>query len=144
MAIIKTSYSNTPNYRGKAGFSRYTGPGGIYGIINLEANAVYVGQTKSFQVRYKQHKQALADGTHQCRRLQTAYNVYGPQAFRFRQLEVIRNRGDKDTLLAREQYYMRLYLAEGMRLYNSPLTLEPVQLSPLVDQLFQVMLHSWY
>lgn len=56
---------------------------GIYGIINIVTNAVYVGSTKGFRGRYQHHVCDLRRNRHHSGKLQNSWNKHGPEAFKF-------------------------------------------------------------
>lgn len=76
---------------------------GIYKITNLLNNKIYIGSTsKSFNIRWGNHKSKLKDNKHYNKHLQYAYNKYGSDNFKYEILEVCL----KEDLIKREQYYI--------------------------------------
>ena len=60
----------------------------IYKITNLKNNKIYIGQTKRhWSVRRSDHRYRLKKGDHRNPHLQSSYNKYGPDAFKFEVLE---------------------------------------------------------
>lgn len=57
--------------------------GGIYQIICIKNNKVYVGQTECFIRRCSQHLKLLKNNKHQCLQLQTDVNIYNLDNFKF-------------------------------------------------------------
>lgn len=53
--------------------------GGIYAIITLHNNKVYVGRANSFQRRFRKHREALKYNKHYSKYLQRVYNKYGKE-----------------------------------------------------------------
>lgn len=60
---------------------------GIYTITNLIDNKMYLGYTKSFESRSRQHFSELNRGNHPNIHLQRAYNKHGKENFKFEILE---------------------------------------------------------
>lgn len=56
---------------------------GIYKIQNILTNDFYVGSTRNFIKRRKEHFSALGKGNSACTKLQNAVNKYGLSAFEF-------------------------------------------------------------
>lgn len=50
---------------------------GIYKILNTKNNKVYIGQTKDYDKRIREHLQYLKNNTHQNKYLQRTYNSIG-------------------------------------------------------------------
>src|SRR6185503_16448452 len=82
--------------------SKPTTSSGIYIIRCLKNNKVYVGSAIRFTIRWREHRWALAKGTHHSVLLQRAWNKYGAEAFEF----VILENCPPDQLRSREQHYM--------------------------------------
>lgn len=80
---------------------------GIYRIINIQNNKIYIGSSITIERRWKEHLNKLRSNRHENQRLQNAWNKYGEKAFRF---EVIENvQPEKGIILSREQYYLDEY-----------------------------------
>lgn len=75
---------------------------GIYKIINTANNKIYVGSSVQVESRILKHLSFLRRGRHPNGHLQSAFTNYGEDAFDFLLIE----RCDKESLLAREQYYI--------------------------------------
>ena len=85
---------------------------GIYKILNLTNNKLYVGSATSsggFKKRWNEHKSGLKRGVHSNKHLQYAWNKYGEDNFKFEIIEVI---NDVNEVLKREQYYLDTLLPE--------------------------------
>lgn len=66
---------------------------GIYAIENAYTGAIYVGgTTKSFDERWRAHRNGLNNGSHHSQLLQDAWNRHGESVFVFRILEVVQDR----------------------------------------------------
>lgn len=59
---------------------------GVYEIVHIESGKKYIGSAKQFRVRFTSHRTKLRANTHHCKHLQSAWNLYGPSAFRFTKL----------------------------------------------------------
>jgi len=79
---------------------------GIYKIINLKNQKVYIGQTKEgFQKRYWHHVWKLSQNTHDNRHLQNSWNKYGEENFEFQVIEVL----NESMIDSRERYWIQFY-----------------------------------
>ena len=76
--------------------------GGIYKIINLQTGKYYVGSTKDFKIRKQCHFSRLKCNTHTNKHLQSAYNKYGKNNFKFEIIEYVK----EELLLDVEQSYI--------------------------------------
>src|SRR5580692_379913 len=81
---------------------------GIYVIINMIANRVYVGSAVLISKRWKEHRRHLGRGTHSSNRLQNSWNKYGEDAFSFYLVEPV---ADKNHLIEREQIWINGLMA---------------------------------
>lgn len=88
---------------------------GVYAIINIETNKVYIGSTVDFKGRWVYHKSRLRHDKHDNSYLQHSWNKYGEDAFEFGVLEYLDN---LDNLHLAEQLWMDKYREEGIGLYN--------------------------
>ena len=95
-------YTATFNYDGKSLKS------GIYKITNRTNGRFYIGSTKQFKCRWKQHLGSLALNKHSNKFLQADYKKCGEPAFLFEVLE--ETAGEKEQRLEREQHYLNLYV----------------------------------
>lgn len=64
---------------------------GIYRIVNIENGKQYVGSTKSFGLRFRQHNSRLKGNTHDNVYLQWAFNKYGAGCFEIKIIEICDN-----------------------------------------------------
>lgn len=89
---------------------------GIYRIFNILTGDFYIGSSVNIIKRFSIHKSALFKGLHHNKHLQSAWNKYGDENFKF---EVIENCLTK-KLLKREQFYIDKWLP----VYNKRLIAE--------------------
>jgi len=75
---------------------------GIYRITTPDGY-LYIGHSKHILTRWKQHIESLEHKNHCCQRLQSTYDKYGIDGFKFEILETIR---DPQLMSIREQEYM--------------------------------------
>jgi len=83
---------------------------GVYKIINLINNKIYVGSSSStkdgFKDRIRTHIRLLNSKTHPNKHLQSAWDKYGSHNFSFQIIEVIE---DKNKIIEREQFWIDFY-----------------------------------
>jgi len=89
--------------------------GGIYKIINITNNRVYIGSTSRFGQRFNEHNKFFRDNKNSPF-LQNDYNKCGPDAFKFEILEIVN--GTKQERLEREQYYLNQFFDNQINCYN--------------------------
>lgn len=91
---------------------------GIYKIINLENNKVYVGSSANLPKRKFQHFNKLKRNIHSNAHLQHAFNKSGIKNFRWQIIEYLFQMKNlkklQVLLLKREQYYLEKYKAYDM------------------------------
>lgn len=89
---------------------------GVYGIINLFDDKIYIGSAHYIKARFSWHHRALENGSHHSILLQRAYDKYGDDSFVFFRIELT------DNLLEREQYWMDRFCSyhpdSGYNLYS--------------------------
>lgn len=78
--------------------------GGIYLLIHVRTGKVYVGQSTSFALRWKKHREDLALGQHHNHRVQEIWTAEGPSAFEFRPLHFL---PDGLSALERQRWLVR-------------------------------------
>jgi group I intron endonuclease len=88
---------------------------GIYKIVNLETNKIYIGSSNDMLKRCKQHFSDLKNNTHRNSHLQASYNKYGILNFKFEILEICEQL-NKYELLEKEQEYINSF--NRNELYN--------------------------
>ena len=78
---------------------------GIYKITNLVNNKIYVGLSKNLDKRWKTHSNELRKNKHYNTYLQSSWNKYKEENFKFDILEVCGN----EELVKRENYWINFY-----------------------------------
>ena len=71
---------------------------GVYCIENIKNGKVYVGQSRDLAKRFRAHRRQLRDGDHYNFHLQSAYNLYGKDCFRFKILDKADDLGELNAL----------------------------------------------
>lgn len=89
--------------------------GGIYKIVNISNNKIYVGSAKNFKIRWKRHINALKNNKHHNIFLKRAFDKYGINNFKFEIIEIIT---DFSILKQREQFYLDTLYPFGNNGYN--------------------------
>lgn len=99
--------------------------GGCYEIKNLDSGEVYIGETLDMFQRINQHISDLYAGTHHCKALQEAFNVYKDFShFKFTPLYLYEIKGKNkeiekhNTLYLECAYYLKC-LNNKKKLYNT-------------------------
>lgn len=88
---------------------------GIYKITNTVNQKIYVGSAINIQARFNLHKTNLRANKHHSKKLQNAWNKYGQDFFIFSVIELV----EKNSLIAKEQYYFNLLNPFGSNGYNT-------------------------
>lgn len=78
---------------------------GIYCFKSIIDDRIYIGSSKSLDVRRKQHLSELKCNRHRNPKFQSFYNKYGKESLVY---QIIEN-CEIDNLIEREQYYLDLY-----------------------------------
>lgn len=78
---------------------------GIYRIVNLENDKVYIGSSKDIQSRWRKHVQMLNQCQHHSPHLQAAWDKYGRDSFAFEVVEEC----PFEELKAREIHWIKYY-----------------------------------
>lgn len=82
---------------------------GIYKIVNIINNKIYVGKSTNIEIRWQRHKNDLRRNKHDNIYLQRSYNTHGIDSFEFSIIEEC----SVDTLLEREQHYLDQIFESG-------------------------------
>jgi len=77
---------------------------GIYSITNTVNGKIYIGLANNVVARKSGHYYALRRNIHKNIHLQTAWNKYGEESFKFEKIETC----EKDFLIEREDYWAKL------------------------------------
>ena len=91
-------------------------PAAVYKIENKITGKIYIGQSKSYRVRWDCHRSNMRLGQHPC--IQHDYDKYGLDSFDFSVIQEYPCDTDSDILFEHEQRLIDKYLAEGKELYN--------------------------
>lgn len=90
---------------------------GIYKIVNIIDNKIYIGSSHRLKERKYEHFLNLSKNKHRNTYLQNSFNKYGKENFKWEVLEYIDRVDDRDLLrgklLKREQYYLNLNYGEN-------------------------------
>ena len=78
---------------------------GIYKIVNIVNSKCYVGSTKDFNRREKEHFDDLIKQKHSSIKLQRSYNKHGKDKFQFLIIEIIPY--EKEIIIERENYWIK-------------------------------------
>lgn len=97
-------------------YNGYSESGGIYRIINVDNERIYIGSTSCFRKRAAAHLNNLLANSHLNKFLQNDFNKCGTDAFRFEVLEVVN--GDKEQRLLREQAFIDQHYDNQKQCYN--------------------------
>lgn len=109
---------------------------GIYRIINIDKNKVYVGSSINLKSRKYKHFKDLERNIHCNKKLQNSYNKYGKDNFIFEIIEEVSYSEDKEflkkTLLEREQYWI-----DELDTVNVGYNINPLAMSRLGSKISQ-------
>lgn len=83
-------------------------PGGIYKIVNLKNNKVYIGSAKDFDGRKDRHFTDLIRNKHRNKHLQRSFNLFKESSFEFVILEQL-GEYDKEIYFLNEDKWMSFY-----------------------------------
>lgn len=87
---------------------------GVYKIINIRNNKIYIGSAKNISKRFSDHLSRLRHNKHNNKLLQKEFNEYGESKFLF---EVVEKCVEKD-IFVKEQYYLDTLQPFGDKGYN--------------------------
>ena len=79
---------------------------GIYSILNIKTNKMYIGSAVNISRRWARHRHMLRRNIHHSPILQAAYNKYGADVFEWNILEFV---DDKRALVSREQFWLDFF-----------------------------------
>src|SRR3972149_3501046 len=88
---------------------------GIYKIVHIESDKIYIGSSVNIQTRWIGHCRDLKKGRHHSIHLQRAWNKYGASSFKMEMIEPVENRLQ---LLPRDQYWINLLQPFGENGFN--------------------------
>jgi hypothetical protein len=90
---------------------------GIYKITNKLNGRIYIGSSKLFKLRWKQHSKALRNNKHSNKFLQRDFNKCGEEVFVFEIVEGTDGKTKEERLLI-EEAYINQYFDSGKECYN--------------------------
>ena len=90
---------------------------GIYKITNKLNGRIYIGSSKLFKVRWKQHSKALLNNKHSNKFLQRDFNKCGEEVFIFEIVEGTDGKTKEERLLI-EEAYINQHFDSGKECYN--------------------------
>ena len=90
---------------------------GIYKITNKLNGRIYIGSSKLFKLRWKQHSKALRNNKHSNKFLQRDFNKCGEEVFVFEIVEGTDGKTKEERLLI-EEVYINQYFDSGKECYN--------------------------
>lgn len=88
---------------------------GIYKIINIENNRIYIGSSVSLNRRWATHLHRLRSGKHHNQFLLNDYRKCGEEKFEFSILEEVLL---VEEIINREQYYLDIFYDKQDKCYN--------------------------
>lgn len=116
---------------------------GIYKITNINNGKVYVGRAANIEKRWKEHKDALAAGTHHSYKLQECYDALSNKDdLRF---EIIEEVPYENERVVKEQYYIDKYDAFHNGYNCSEFADNPKYIKPKAEDIHNFVFYaSWY
>lgn len=95
--------AKTPKYYGNANKA------GIYRIVNLINDKVYVGRASRFKGRWSTHLCTLSKNKHHNGYLQNEFNKYGEDAFQFEVIEIVEKTSTEILAEAEQRHIDQAY-----------------------------------
>jgi group I intron endonuclease len=89
---------------------------GVYAIVNSVTQRLYIGSTKSLEMRRSRHASLLRLNSHWCKELQSDFNLLGSDAIIFKILRVLPTT-EKSVLQDVEQFFIDRH--DFANLYNA-------------------------
>jgi DNA ligase-1 len=77
---------------------------GIYEIKNIINNKTYIGSSTNIEQRWRKHISELNNNIHSNKHLQSSWNKYGKENFKFNIIEITTK--NKNEIILREQFWM--------------------------------------
>jgi group I intron endonuclease len=77
---------------------------GVYRILHIASQKVYIGSSANIRARWATHRSSLAKGKHHSKHLQRAWDKYGAEAFEWSVIEL----APPDRMLERETLHIAL------------------------------------
>jgi group I intron endonuclease len=89
----------------------------VYKIFHIATKKVYIGSALSTRVRWNNHISLLRRGLHHSTHLQSAWDKYGEDSFKFEIIEIV---GNSNDLVIKEQYWIDNYKSHNTKYgYNN-------------------------
>lgn len=82
---------------------------GIYYILNILNNKIYIGSSVHMKRRFKEHKRMLNNNEHFNNHLQKAWNKYGESSFEFGIIEVLEDTIELEEIREIEERYIEYF-----------------------------------
>lgn len=79
---------------------------GVYVILNKINNKFYIGSSNKIITRWNDHVNLLSKNIHKNSHLQSAWNLYGPENFKFLLIEKFEDNISTNVILEVEQYLL--------------------------------------
>ena len=116
---------------------------GIYKITNINNGKVYIGRSSNIEERWKEHKEALAAGTHHSYKLQECYNsLENKDDLKFEIIEEVKHENER---VVKEQYYIDKYDAYHNGYNCSEFADNPKYIKPKKEDIHNFIFYSsWY
>ena len=116
---------------------------GIYKITNINNGKVYVGRAANIEKRWKEHKDALAAGTHHSYKLQECYDALtNKDDLKF---EIVEEVPYENERVVKEQYYIDKYDAFHNGYNCSEFADNPKYIKPKAEDIHNFVFYaSWY
>lgn len=99
-------------------------PAGVFQVKNTVNGKILLGSSLNLEGVFNSHRFKLTSGLHPNRELQKEWNLFGPDAFAFETLELVRETDDPnfnvdDELTLLEQIWLEKLQPFGERGYNA-------------------------
>lgn len=87
---------------------------GIYGIENSKTKEIYIGQAYNIEKRKRVHYSLLKNNKHHNKHLQSSYNKYGKETFKF----IVLLYCNKENMTMFEQLVVDFCIEKNIKIYN--------------------------
>jgi group I intron endonuclease len=100
----------------KTEYKGHSKKSGVYKIVNLQNNRIYIGSAREFKERCKGHLRSLQQNKHANKFLQADFNKSGEENFLFEVIEVTEGSTEERRLI--EQKHIDQHFDRGVMCYN--------------------------